>query len=316
MNSLTTSIEQKWRKGRNNALTRLGLLPDYRLNIYLARHMKSVANLDPALHQMIPDMALQTLPDERPEGEKAARFLTDYLHGVYERAPRRFGRVLVLYSPFIRTQHTAVPYLYFLNQRFGDNSGRLFYRLDDRLIELQQGLRDGLRGQEFGRSYPDAESHYRKHHEYGAQVYAPSPMGESYMQLSWRVRQVQPVILDAYRRMDVRHCLIVGHGGTNRAFVQGWLNYDPRWITAEQNPENNWIRHLQGIPESQTVVDPGDFTDNGYIYGHEAPLHNPAATQHLQKGADMGFAFQSQDARHVVPPGVSVTNPLKGLTYP
>lgn len=305
------SIVHAWTEGRKNAFSNLGLSPARKLNIYLARHIKTEANADPTIHQTKPDKAIQVIPEERQGGESAAQFLMSRLFKEYQASPRRFGAILVIYSPYDRTQDTTIPYLYYLGEKFGRDRNRILYRQDDRLIELRTGLRDGMRGETYAQAFPEAAANFSKHEKHNATSYALSPMGESYIDLAWRARQTHPSILSDYEDRQVRHCLIIAHGGTNRAFVQGWMNYTPQWIVSEQNPDNNWIRHLRGIPRRGLVVDPEDFTDHGYIYGLHAPLGKPSATQNVVANAEDSFVLQSQRPGDVVPPGTKVINPFE-----
>jgi broad specificity phosphatase PhoE len=270
--------------------------------------MFSEANQNGGILKIKADKAIKLVPETRVEGEESARALADRLWNVYQKDPRSFGRILILYSPFDRTQETAIPYIYYLGKKFGRDSDRIIYRPDDRLIELQTGLRAGLKHSEFAAQYPDAEAYYQKQKKHNATAFAPSPFGETYIDAARRTRQTHVPILNDYDRKGVRHCLIVAHGGTIRGFVQGWMNYAPQWIMAENNPENNWVRHLRGIPRNGLVVDPDDFADLGYIIGKGAPINNPALTQQVLEGVEDSFVLQSQHPT-AVPPGTKIINP-------
>jgi len=293
-------------------LTRLGARPSRELNIYLVRHIFTEANRDEKVLLERPDRAIRVIPEARAEAEIAAQFMANKLWDEYQTNPKAFGRILVLYSPFDRTQDSTIPYLYYLGQKFGRDSDRILYRPDDRLIELQIGLRGGRRHEEMAKLFPHEFAYYELHKHQNAGAYAPSPLGESYMELAWRVRGTHPAILNDYERKDVRHCLVVSHGGTSRAFAQGWMNYNPQWMLAETNPGNNWIRHLQGVPRNGLVVDPENFRDLGYVHGKGAPLHNPAATQTLLKGAEDSFVLLAQRPNDAVPPGMKIIDPFQG----
>jgi broad specificity phosphatase PhoE len=284
--------------------------PSRELNIYLVRHMLTEANINPSLHQTIADKAIKVAQGAHEAGEKAAQYLSALLYEQYKKSPRQFGSLLVIYSPYERTQDSVLPHLYYLGEKFGTDPEFLHYRADDRLIELRTGLRDGLRGEEYEKRFSDADVNFKKHKEYDAEAYAKSPMGEGYIDLSWRVRQVYPSILDDYQNRSVRHCIVVSHGGTTRAFVQGLLNYTPQWMISETNPDNNWIRHIKGTPRSGIIPRPEDYRDCGYIYGDKAPLHNPKATQEHRQVAKSSFVILPQRPNDVVPPGTKIIDPF------
>lgn len=306
------SLKHRFIEAGKDMLARIGIEPARELNLYLVRHMLTEANVDHTIHRTKADKAIQVLPDTRHAGEEAARFLADRLYVQYQNSPRKFGTILVIYSPYERTQDSAIPHLYYLSEKFGVDSGIVRHRADDRLVELRTGLRDGLRGGEYVERHPDAAANFNKHVKCDAEAYAASPLGESYVELSWRVRQVQQSILNDYERQHMRHCIIIAHGGTNRAFVQGWMNYNPQWMMSEENPGNNWIRKINGTPRNGTNVDPCDFTDCGYIYGKNAPLNNPKATQNYRKEAEQSFVLLPQRPDEVVPPGTRIVNPFTG----
>ena len=57
-----------------------------------------------------------------------------------------------------------------------------------------------------------------------------------------------------YDSMKVEDIVVVGHGTTNRAFVQMWLHLPWEWMHKEPNPKNCSIRLIE------------DGEDKGYIF--------------------------------------------------
>jgi broad specificity phosphatase PhoE len=273
--------------------------------IFLVRHGESEGNIDPQQYIVRGDHGLRLTPRGIAQAQAAGRFLSDYLAALRAAEGETFGRLRLWFSDYYRTRETARHILPELAEVFDFRpGGEASYERSNFLIERRSGLYDGLNRKTFKELYPDAAAYYEKHQRNGGASYAPSPLGESRLDVVVRVKPFFGTIAKDRVKSDIRNIGVVSHGMTVRAFVAGWMHYAPEWIEAEMNPGNCWVRLLEGNARD-------GYVDRGYIFGENAPLGDPAATQKPFKGAKNVFFLKPMRPGEVVPAGVTPIDPLK-----
>lgn len=127
------------------------------------------------------------------------------------------------------------------------------------LYEQQFGLFDGLSDEERKEQYPMEFAYYEKCKKFQGKMWAKMPLGESRADVCQRMHQTFGTFRDDQNK-GIQNIVVVGHGTTNRAFIQMWMNYPWEWIEKEPNPKNCSIRLLE------------DGVDKGYIFeGYDNP---------------------------------------------
>ncbi len=275
------------------------------LHIYLVRHGETEGNIDRSLYRDVADHAVRLTPRGIEQASEAGEFLASRLFDAREEEGENFGLIRLWHSPYYRARQTAQGILYALGQKFDPESGVLTYREEPFLMEQKAGLFDGMTEEEFERAYPQEAANYNKHKGFFGRMYGSTPLGESRMDVVIRVKQLFRTIVEDYTGRNIRHVVVVSHGVTMRAFLMGWMRYSPEWMDAEKNPGNCWVRHVYGSREE------GGYRDDGYVFGEEAPLGNPLATQRPTEGARQVVMLKPQRPNAIVPPGVVVIDPFK-----
>jgi broad specificity phosphatase PhoE len=272
------------------------------LNLYLVRHGQTEGNVQRSLYRDKADHAIRLTAEGVRQANEAGAYLARILRQQSSGEERRIAPTRVWYSPYYRARETAG---HILRQLFavGAAPGELSHREEPFLIEQKAGIFDGLDEAEFSELHPDASRDYDKHVRYNGRVYAISPMGESRLDVVIRCKHFFGTLIDDFRTHGVRNVVVVSHGVTLRAFVMAWMRYSPEWFDAERNPGNCWIRHLHGARRT-------GYVDEGYIFGENAPLRDPAATQRELPGAGEIFMLQPDRRGAVLPKGVSPFNPF------
>lgn len=276
------------------------------LNIYLQRHGQTTGNVNREAYLGMADHAIPLTEYGKFQAQCAGEFLTAHLRErrVTE-GNEAFGKIHVWYSPYYRTRNTAFCMLHELGKRFDHDpeTGILSYQENPFLIEQKAGLFDGHHEHSFDAVHSGAAKDYRKHIKFNGRSYAIMPNGESRLDVAVRLKDDCRTILDDYRKKDIRNVIIVTHGVTLRAFVMAWMDYPIEWLDAEKNPGNCWIRRISGTPKTE-------FRDHGYIFGEDAPLNDPSATQRELKGADEIYMLTPHRSDIVIPKGVKPVNPF------
>ncbi|MDD5585397.1 MAG: histidine phosphatase family protein [Alphaproteobacteria bacterium] len=273
------------------------------LNIYLVRHGQSQANVNHKLHETMADHAIRLTPKGVWQAEDAGAFLASHLMRVKERAGSRFGKIRVWHSPYYRARETAGHILVKLGEVFDPRSGIVTYREEPFLMEQKAGLFDGKSREESRIVFPVEAADFSKHEKHFGFCYAIAPMGESRMTTAVRNKHLSGTILRDYELRNIRHVVIVSHGIVTRTVLMGWMRYAPEWLDAEMNPGNCWVRHVHGTRYK-------GYADEGYVFGEDAPLFDPMATQKHIKGADKVFMLAPQRPNAIVPRGIKVFDPF------
>jgi len=122
------------------------------------------------------------------------------------------------------------------------------------LAEQQFGIFDGLSDREREQHYPREQAYYEKCKKYEGKLWPKMPLGESRFEVCQRVHQAFGTFHRDAERHGIRNIVVVGHGTTNRAFVQMWLHKPWEWMHEEKNPRNCSVRLIE------------DGVDRGYIF--------------------------------------------------
>lgn len=122
------------------------------------------------------------------------------------------------------------------------------------LAEQQFGVFDGLSDEERKKHYPREQAYYEKCKKFEGKLWPKMPLGESRFEVCQRVHQSFGTFHRDAERHGIHDIVIVGHGTTNRAFVQMWLHHPWEWMHQEPNPLNCSIRLIQ------------DGVDEGYVF--------------------------------------------------
>ena len=136
------------------------------------------------------------------------------------------------------------------------------------LHEQQFGLFDGLSDEERKKHYPREQAYYEKCKKFGGKMWPKMPQGESRMDVCQRVHEAFGTFHRDERKHGIGDIVVVGHGTTNRAFVQMWMHKPWEWMHREPNPRNCSVRLLQ------------DGVDKGYIFDG---FDNPEGYKHKVK---------------------------------
>ena len=171
------------------------------------------------------------------------------------------------------------------------------------LFEQKAGLFDAQDKKDFALNHPKEAADYEKHSRFNGRSYAISPLGESRIETSFRTGPLFGKILRDVERQDIRQVIIVCHGVTAPAIAMNWMGYTPEWLDAEKTPGNCWIRHIHGNTRD-------GYHDEGYIYGENAPLRDPIATQRHLDGVESIYMLKPGRPKNIVPPGIQTIDPF------
>ena len=206
--------------------------------IYLVRHGESEGNLDTTLYLNKADHAIKLSPKGIEQAMTAGLKLNKELTSL----PKlQFGpdkKIRVWASPYTRTRQTAEEMLRYITVPYE-------YRESILLVEQQFGLFDGLSDKEMMDKYPNEKLHYDKCSTHEGRFWARMPLGESRFDVCCRTHQFFGTLHRDLRDNDVDTVVIVSHGVTIRAFIQGYLNLSYEWVDANSNPENCSIQLIE-----------------------------------------------------------------------
>ncbi len=213
------------------------------INLILARHAVSEANLDKAVNARLPDAKVPLAPQGHKQARSAGDAIVKWLHSPANqfRTKTGVGRTRVMSSPYERTRETARQ----IRDALVDYRLPYDYREELALREISFGLFDGLTDEEIPIEFPREHAYYQKHVDFEGEFYAPMPMGESRIQVADRVKGVFGTILrdaDPSKDDPVRNFIIVSHGVTIRTFIMQWLHRTPEWFALQKNPGNASVR--------------------------------------------------------------------------
>lgn len=274
------------------------------MRIFLVRHGMSRSNVDWSENRRVADHAIELTEEGKKQARGAGEFLAQYFAENHMRveSPKDpiqgdvgrafFPKVRLWHSPYKRTRQTAeglqktclVPRNLSIelnpkgmtgNSWEGRSKGESFF-LDKRehmlLAEQQFGVFDGLSDEEREKHYPREQAYYEKCKKFEGKLWPKMPLGESRFEVCQRVHQAFGSFHRDVERHEIRNIVVVGHGTTNRAFVQMWLHKPWEWMHQEPNPQNCSVRLIE------------DGEDKGYIF---EGFKNPEGYKHkINKESD------------------------------
>ncbi len=208
--------------------------------IYLVRHGESEGNLDTTLYRHKADHAIELSDKGINQAINAGFKLRTELRSISHKNPIRLWS-----SPYTRTRQTAN----YIQKQL--TWLPIEYRESILLVEQQFGLFDGLSDDEMLAQFPNEKRHYDKCVEHEGRFWARLPLGESRFDVCCRVHQFFGTLARDLKDNNIDTVIIVTHGVTIRAFIQGFLNLPYEWVDANGNPENCSI---QKIEEKQVTL--------------------------------------------------------------
>lgn len=281
------------------------------LNIYLVRHGLTEGNVDRSKYLEIPDHAIMLTERGYEQAAAAGAFLADLFRTQCNEDPEKFGQARIWHSPYYRTRLTAGEIIYEIGQKFVEDRHRISYREAMFLFEQKAGLHDGLDDDGYAVHHPKEAKHSKKMKKFLGDAYGEPLLGESRMDVALRAKPFFGTIIKDYRHRraegnhsgPIRNVVIVCHGVTLRSIVMAWMHYPPEWLDAERNPKQCWIRHLHGSGKI-------GYKDEGYIFGENAPLRDPMATQRIVESERPIIMLKPQRPNIIVPPGIQTIDPF------
>jgi 2,3-bisphosphoglycerate-dependent phosphoglycerate mutase len=238
------------------------------MRIFLVRHGQSRSNEDWTENQRVADHAIELTEEGHEQARKCGLRLLPFL------APEGtnvIDKIRLWHSPYRRTRQTAARIeetcrlIHRVNifdstgphSNIGREAGEsVFFDKREHLLlsEQQFGLFDGLSDDEREKQFPREHGYYQKYKAFEGKMWPKMPQGESRFEVCQRVHQA----FGTFHRDAVKHgiktIVVVGHGTTNRAFIQMWLHKPWEWMHQEPNPHNCSVRLIE------------DGEDKGYIF--------------------------------------------------
>lgn len=204
------------------------------MHIFLIRHGESVLNSGDNYIKRVPDHLVPLTEKGKQQAREGGEWLAEYCKNKgFDLSNARIWR-----SPYERTRQTCDEFNKFLQIKD--------VREDITLIEQQFGLFDSMPKEEWERLHPEEYSEYMRQVANRGRFYARFPLGESPFDVALRVHQFMGTIYRDFEKHNVDKLFIFSHGVTLRAFLLRWFHYSPEWYHDEKNPNNCWIREIDG----------------------------------------------------------------------
>ena len=264
------------------------------MRIFLVRHGMSVANQDWSENTRVADHAIELAPEGHRQAQAAGNFLSEYfakhltsethVTGLLKSDPdaRRIPKIRLWHSPYKRTRQTAagivetcrLPHGAAIDGAETRTKGMSWF-LDQRehllLHEQQFGVFDGLSDEEREKHYPREQAYYEKCKKFEGKMWPKMPQGESRIDVCMRVHQAFGTFHRDAQKHGIENIVVVGHGTTNRAFLQMWLHKPWEWMHQEPNPTNCSVRLIEDSEDKGYIFDQFDHPE-GFIHDH-GPNH-------------------------------------------
>ncbi len=209
--------------------------------IFLLRHARSTANVDPTVGLTVPD---HMIPLVDPLTDEEALAAGRIIH--------RFGvdasSVCSWSSSFLRCRQTEG---IVLDAAFGSAKENVRSRESFLLREQDFGDWDGLTDEQIQERDALRWDKRRRALDTLGIFYFRYPNGESRAEVVERMS----IFIGKIHRSRYRTHLVFLHGVTQRAFRMAWMNRSVAWFEAEQNPENASVLVIERDPETQRWVD-------------------------------------------------------------
>lgn len=211
--------------------------------IFLIRHARSTANVDPAVYLRVPDPRIPlAAPDDDPGALRAARLVRAELvapDDVIDSAA-----LCSWTSSYDRCRQTEALVTRAL---LGDAIGGLRRRESFLLREQEFGDWDGLTEDQVARVDPQRVHKLTRLTDQQGRFYFRYPNGESRADVVQRVT----VFLGKLQRSSHRDHIIFLHGVTQRALRMAWFDRSPEWFESEPNPHNASVLQIYRGPDGR-----------------------------------------------------------------
>ena len=204
------------------------------MHIFLIRHGESISNAGENYEARIPDHLVSLTENGKRQAYENGVWLADYC----KQKEIDLSKARIWRSPFLRTRQTA--------EEFNKSLGILDVREDITLTEQQYGLFDSLPQEKWAELYPNEYAEFIRQVTNRGKFYARLPLGESPFDVAIRVHQFMGTIYRDYEKHGVDTLFVFTHGTTLRAFLMRWFHYSPEWYQEEKNPQNCFIREIDG----------------------------------------------------------------------
>lgn len=212
------------------------------LNILVIRHGESRANVDSVLYRSQANRDIE-LSDK---GHHQASMVGAYIESKYT---LNKSNTLLFSSSYLRASQTS--------RYIGLKLGLIVYQ-DDRLVERNYGIFEGLKREERFVLFPNEADHYQKNKELKNKYFTRMPMGESPMDVSLRFHSFwSDVTRMISKKSSVDNIIIVAHKITNRVIKKELLGYDVDQFEKESSQENCSIMNLYYSKDENTFKDLG-----------------------------------------------------------
>lgn len=219
-------------------------------HIYLIRHGESIQNVGINEKLRIPDHAITLTDNGHIQAEAMAKWVEQKLRNI-----DTASRAALWISPYKRTEQTA--------KHLTDRVSFKSVKRDDMLTELQFGIFDSIPKDRIKEIFPIEWEAFQNNRRFNGKFYARRPGGESPFDCEIRQKLfIDTLFRDFDKHPEIDTIVIVGHGAALTCLRKAMFHHSYEWYEAEPNPGNCSIIRL--------VLDNGDNTDEGYIYGGPA----------------------------------------------
>ena len=204
------------------------------MHIFLIRHGESIANVGLNYQKRIPDHLVSLTEQGKEQARENGKWLANYC----KEKSIDLSKARIWRSPFLRTRQTSEEFNKFL--------GISDIREDITLTEQQFGLFDSVPEELWRELYPREYEEFKRQVCNQGKFYARLPLGESPFDVAIRIHQFMGTIYRDFEKHGVDTLFIFTHGTTLRTFLLRWFHYSPEWYQEERNPQNCWIREIDG----------------------------------------------------------------------
>lgn len=211
------------------------------MHIFLIRHGESISNAGENYVKRLPDHLVTLTENGLNQAYENGKWLANYC----KEKGIDLSRARIWRSPYMRTRQTC--------DQFNRSLNISDVREDITLTEQQFGLFDSVPEEDWGKLYPNEFAEYQRQRSNYGKFYARLPLGESPYDVAIRIHQFMGTIHRDCEKHGIDTLFIFTHGTTLRTFLLRWFHYSPEWYHEEKNPQNCWIREIDG------------HTDMGYI---------------------------------------------------